>query len=170
MLDDLDRFNQEIEAEGIPAFGMGLGINTGTVVVGNMGSSQRFDYTCLGDSVNLAARLEGQSKSYGVRIVLGPTTADQVKARYPVIEMDNIAVKGKTQGVKIYTVGTTVNYIHDEYLKEYYRGNWATAIGWAQKLVNNDEVTIKHYYELMIERMEQGVPANWDGTYRATSK
>jgi adenylate cyclase len=170
MLDDLDRFNQEIEAEGIPAFGMGLGINTGTVVVGNMGSSQRFDYTCLGDSVNLAARLEGQSKSYGVRIVLGPTTADQVKARYPVIEMDNIAVKGKTQGVNIYTVGTTVDYIHDEYLKEYYRGNWTAAIKWAQKLVNNDEVTIKHYYELMIERMEQGVPANFDGTYRATSK
>jgi adenylate cyclase len=170
MLDDLDRFNQEIEAEGIPAFGMGLGINTGPVVVGNMGSSQRFDYTCLGDSVNLASRLEGQSKSYGVRIIIGPGTAQAVASTYPVIELDCIAVKGKTQGVKIYTIGQTVDYMHEEYLKEYYRGNWKKAITWAQKLVNNDEVTVKHYYELMIERMEEGVPANWDGTYRATSK
>ena len=71
MLNDLDRFNEEVTKEGIPAFGMGLGINTGVVVVGNMGSEQRFDYTCLGDSVNLASRLEGQSKPYGVRIILG---------------------------------------------------------------------------------------------------
>ena len=67
MLKDLDKFNEEIGKEGIPPFGMGLGINTGFVVVGNMGSDQRFDYTCLGDPVNLASRLEGQSKNYGVR-------------------------------------------------------------------------------------------------------
>ena len=170
MLEDLDEFNKEIAHENIPAFGMGLGINTGDVVVGNMGSVQRFDYTCLGDSVNLASRLEGQSKNYGVRIVLGPKTAEYVKDVYPVVEMDCIAVKGKTEGVKIYTVGKTVAYMHNEYLKDYYRGDWNKAIDWANKMVNNDDVTIKHYYELMIERMEEGLPPNWDGTYRATSK
>ena len=170
MLEDLDEFNKEIAKENIPAFGMGLGINTGDVVVGNMGSVQRFDYTCLGDSVNLASRLEGQSKNYGVRIVLGPKTAEYVKDVYPVVEMDCIAVKGKTEGVKIYTVGKTVAYMHNEYLKDYYRGDWNKAIDWANKMVNNDDVTIKHYYELMIERMEEGLPPNWDGTYRATSK
>jgi len=170
MLEDLDEFNKEIAHENIPAFGMGLGINTGDVVVGNMGSVQRFDYTCLGDSVNLASRLEGQSKNYGVRIVLGPKTAEYVKDVYPVVEMDCIAVKGKTEGVKIYTVGKTVAYMHNEYLKEYYRGDWKKAIDWANKMVNNDDVTIKHYYELMIERMKEGLPPNWDGTYRATSK
>ena len=72
MLGSLKEFNDEVTKEGVPAFGMGLGINTGTVVVGNMGSDQRFDYTCLGDAVNLASRLEGQSKNYGVLIVLGP--------------------------------------------------------------------------------------------------
>ena len=170
MLEDLDEFNKEIAKENIPAFGMGLGINTGDVVVGNMGSVQRFDYTCLGDSVNLASRLEGQSKNYGVRIVLGPKTAEYVKDVYPVVEMDCIAVKGKTEGVKIYTVGKTVAYMHNEYLKEYYRGDWKKAIDWARKMINNDEVTISQYYELMIERLEEGIPSNWDGTYRATSK
>ena len=170
MLGDLDEFNTEIFKEGIPPFGMGLGINTGDVVVGNMGSVQRFDYTCLGDPVNLASRLEGQSKNYGVRIVLGPKTAEYVKDAYSIVEMDCIAVKGKTEGVKIYTVGKTVAYMHNEYLKEYYRGDWTKAIDWAKKMINNDDVTIKQYYELMIERLEEGLPANWDGTYRATSK
>ena len=170
MLDDLDRFNEEIAKEGIPAFGMGLGINTGVVVVGNMGSSQRFDYTCLGDAVNTASRLEGQSKNYGVRIVLGPDTAKQVADAYSVIEMDCIAVKGKTEGVKIFTVGETVKYKHEEYLKEYYRGNWKKAITWAKELQADPKVTVKEYYAKMIERMEEGLPAEWDGIYRATSK
>ena len=69
MLADLKKFNDEISKEGVPAFGMGLGINTAEVVVGNMGSSQRFDYTCLGDGVNLASRLEGQSKPYGLSLI-----------------------------------------------------------------------------------------------------
>ena len=170
MLEDLDEFNKEIAKENIPAFGMGLGINTGDVVVGNMGSSQRFDYTCLGDSVNLASRLEGQSKGYGVRIILGPETAQLVQDQFPVVELDNIAVKGKTEGVKIYTIGETVAHMHAEYLKEYYRGNWKDATRWAKMMINNDDVTIKDYYAKMIERMEEGLPANWDGTYRATSK
>ena len=170
MLGDLHEFNKEIAKENIPAFGMGLGINTGSVVVGNMGSRQRFDYTCLGDSVNLASRLEGQSKNYGVLMILGQRTAELVKDTYSVVELDTIAVKGKTEGVRIYTVGETVAYMHAEFLKEYYRGNWNDAERWAQMMVNNDDVTIKEYYAKMIERLQEGVPANWDGTYRATSK
>jgi adenylate cyclase len=170
MLGDLDAFNQEIAKEGVPAFGMGLGINTADVVVGNMGSSQRFDYTCLGDGVNLASRLEGQSKPYGVKLILGPKTAEYVKDTYHIIELDNIAVKGKTEGIKIYTLGETIKHAHNEYLKEYYRGNWDKAIKWAKGLAEDDSVTIKQYYLNMIERMEEGLPANWDGTFRATSK
>jgi adenylate cyclase len=169
MMGSLDAFNAEVEAEGVPAFGMGLGINTDTVVVGNMGSSQRFDYTCLGDGVNLASRLEGQSKNYGVRIVLGTKTAEYVKDEYPVVEMDCIAVKGKTEGVTIYTLGTTVNYKHDMYLQAYYRGDWTRAKKICKELIDS-ETDIKHYYECMLERLEEGLPANWDGVYRATSK
>ena len=68
------------------------------------------------------------------------------------------------------SVGHTVAYMHEEYRKEYTRGNWTKALKWAKMMVNNDEVTIKEYYEKMIARMEDGLPANWDGTYHATSK
>lgn len=172
MLEDLDEFNAEIAKEGIPAFGMGLGINTGDVVVGNMGSRQRFDYTCLGDSVNLASRLEGQSKGYGVRIILGPETADKVRDNFSIVELDNIAVKGKTEGVRIYTIGKTIGYKHDEFLKNYYRGSWREAMRWIRMLLEDSdaEVDIKAYYQAMYERLDRGIPAEWDGTYRATSK
>ena len=168
MMNSLDEFNREIEQEGIPAFGMGLGINTGTVVVGNMGSSQRFDYTCLGDSVNLASRLEGQSKPYGVKIILGPLTAEQVKDEYPVVELDCIAVKGKKEGVKIYTLAPD-NELHQQWLNLYYRGQWNKALLLIEQLIN---VTpeLQHYYDNMSERLKEGVPSNWDGTYRATNK
>lgn len=169
MMESLDEFNKEIAAEGIPAFGMGLGINSAAVVVGNMGSNQRFDYTCLGDGVNLASRLEGQSKPYGVKIILGQRTAELVRDEYPVVELDCIAVKGKTQGVKIYTLGKTNSTQHDIYLTAYYRGDWTRAIRACEKLIKEDN-ELRHYYENMLERMNEGLPPNWDGTYRATSK
>lgn len=168
MMGSLDAFNEEIAKEGVPAFGMGLGINTDTVVVGNMGSSQRFDYTCLGDGVNLASRLEGQSKPYGVKIVLGPITADQVKDEYPVFELDNIAVKGKKEGVYIYTLAQETNE-HREFLNAYYKGDWTRAL----KLVPGCKKAapeMEKYYDAMAERLSEGKPKDWDGTYRATSK
>ena len=168
MMESLDAFNNEITKEGIPAFGMGLGINTGTVVVGNMGSSQRFDYTCLGDAVNLASRLEGQSKPYGVRIILGPITAEQVKEDYAVAELDCIAVKGKTEGVKIYTLAKETME-HRRFLEAYYKGNW----GEAKTLIPVCKTAcpdLEKYYDAMAERLAEGKPKNWDGTFRATSK
>ena len=168
MMESLDAFNKEVVAEGVPAFGMGLGINTGIVVVGNMGSNQRFDYTCLGDSVNLASRLEGQSKPYGVKIVLGALTAEQVKDEYDVVELDCIAVKGKKEGVKIFTLAKG-NQMHDNFLDYYYRGQWNKALTLMSKL---KELTpeLVNYYANMEERMREGMPLDWNGTYRATSK
>jgi adenylate cyclase len=137
-----------------------------------MGSDQRFDYTCLGDGVNLASRLEGQSKNYGVRIVLGQRTAELVKDSYPVIQLDCIAVKGKTEGVYIYTLGTTDVEQHEKYLKLYYAGEWTRARAIAKKLMESGNTTIAEYYEKMIERFDDADnhPKTWDGVYRATSK
>jgi adenylate cyclase len=168
MMESLDAFNAEVTAEGIPAFGMGLGINTATVVVGNMGSDQRFDYTCLGDGVNLASRLEGQSKPYGVKIVLGSRTAELVRDTYSVTELDCIAVKGKKEGVKIYTLAPDTEQ-HQQFLDLYYAGQWKKAMTLIP-LCKNVAPKLEHYYDAMAERLEQGCPGNWTGTYVATSK
>ena len=181
MMESLDEFNNEIVSEGIPAFGMGLGINTDTVVVGNMGSDQRFDYTCLGDGVNTAARLEGQSKNYGVKILLGPKTAEAVKDDYTILELDNIAVKGKTVGVQIYTVidsksaTTLAAQKHHEVMHAKYRDqDFEAVIAYCKSLKLEFGGVMKDYYEMWIQRcedlMQQDLPVNWDGVFRATSK
>jgi len=175
MLKDLEDFNAEIAKEGVPAFGMGLGINTDVVVVGNMGSSQRFDYTCLGDGVNLASRLEGQSKPYGVKIVLGPKTAEYVMDEYPLIELDLIAVKGKKDPVKIYTLAPIDDgmawLLHEKFLDAYREGMWVAARFYAEELRDKGwGGEMNKYYEMMLERMQEEVPLDWDGVFRATSK
>ena len=175
MLKDLETFNAEIEKEGIPAFGMGLGINTATVVVGNMGSDQRFDYTCLGDGVNLAARLEGQSKPYGVKLVAGPKTADMVRDVYQVIELDLIAVKGKTEPARIYTIlekkDPAAEKAHNQFLSHYRSGEWSRALTMAYEMGPLWNGELAAYYEMMMERMNGNkAPKDWDGVYRATSK
>lgn len=174
MLKDLEAFNEEIAKEGVPAFGMGLGINTDTVVVGNMGSSQRFDYTCLGDGVNLASRLEGQSKPYGVKIIIGPKTAEYVKEDFPVLELDLIAVKGKTEPVKIYTIAPYIDALakdhHQKFLDAYRDGAWIAARHYAEELKRAWGGEMAKYYDAMSERIVGKPPKNWDGVFRATSK
>ena len=177
MLKDLEIFNEEVEREGIPAFGMGLGINTATVVVGNMGSTQRFDYTCLGDGVNLAARLEGQSKPYGVKLVVGPQTAELVRDVYQVVELDLIAVKGKTEPARIYTIFDVADgageILHKKFLDFYRQGNWDAALNLIKDLKRCWNEELNAYYSMMEQRIQDlkiEEPYEWDGIYRATSK
>ena len=170
MIEAVEEFNKHLKSIGKPPVGMGAGVNTGKILVGNIGSEGKMGYDVLGDPVSVAARLESQTKSYGVLMILGPDTAEAVKDDFDVVWLDNIAVKGKTVGLDIYTVGKTVKHKHEEYKKEYTRGNWKKAIIWAKELEADPKVTIKEYYHKMILRMEDGIPANWDGTYHATSK
>ena len=164
---------------------IGIGLNTGGCVVGNMGSDQRFDYSVLGDSVNLAARLEGQSKSYAVKTVIGPETYDSVKDTYATLQLDLIAVKGKKEAVTIYTLlgdnefkesGEFKNLEskHIKILEFYFNQKWKNCLNemkLAKMLCNN---LMSEYYEILTERINEyeknPPPKNWDGVYVATSK
>ena len=98
-----DELIQQLEEQGLPRIDIGIGINTGTCIVGNMGSEARFDYSVIGDAVNLGARLEGQTRNYdGVRVLLGPETYRSCTSR-AFAEVDRINVKGKSETVTIYT-------------------------------------------------------------------
>ncbi|MDF2971478.1 MAG: adenylate cyclase [Microvirga sp.] len=107
MLEAVDVLNAELkreQGEEAPRFAIGVGINTGDCVVGNVGSRWRYDYSVLGDTVNLASRLESLSKEYGVSIVLGPATAKALQEHFVLIELDRIAVKGRSEKSAIFTI------------------------------------------------------------------
>ena len=106
ILEAADEFIIELESKGLPRIDIGIGINTGECIVGNMGSEARFDYSVIGDAVNLASRLEGQTRNYdGVRVLLGQETHYSCPAR-DVQFVDSIKVKGKTEAIKVYTTRT----------------------------------------------------------------
>ena len=191
MFERLESLNAEIkaerEAEQKPFFpiNIGIGLNTGECCVGNMGSAQRFDYSVLGDAVNLAARLEGQSKTYGVGIVIGEQT--QIEARdFATLELDLIAVKGKEEAVRIFSlVGDrgklddpafrTLVVRHEEMLHSYRAQQWQRArqsLAECRRLDGADEFEVLHgLYEERIAAYEAEPPdPNWDGVFVATSK
>ncbi|MGO4526700.1 CHASE2 domain-containing protein [Microvirga sp. 2MCAF35] len=121
MLDAVTALNAELrreQGEDAPSFAIGVGINTGDCVVGNVGSRWRYDYSVLGDTVNLASRLESLSKEYGVSIVLGPATAKALQDHFVLIELDRIAVKGRAEKTAIFTIVAPASQRQDPALAE----------------------------------------------------
>ncbi|MCC6470295.1 MAG: adenylate/guanylate cyclase domain-containing protein [Alphaproteobacteria bacterium] len=196
MLRALDALNAErlAEMDGDTArfkpLRVGVGINTGDCVVGNMGSDQRFDYTVLGDAVNLAARLESQSRAYGVDIVIGEATAEAVAGRFALLQLDLIAVKGKSEAVQVFTILGDADMVnapafqrwhaaHDALLAAYRARQWDTAearLGECRGLAREtlgDRAPIG-LYDVYAERIAdfRRVPPeqDWDGVYRAVNK
>jgi len=104
MVQRLERFNRENSSRGWPVIRIGIGINTDLVVMGNMGSESRMDYTVIGDGVNLAARVEGLTKEFRVPIVISHKTAEKVKDFFELIPLGETKVKGKEETVKVYTI------------------------------------------------------------------
>ncbi|WP_436255735.1 CHASE2 domain-containing protein [Neorhizobium sp. LjRoot104] len=155
MLDSMEALNDTLKAEARATgrthypLEIGIGINTGECVVGNMGSASRFDYSALGDPVNLAARLEGASKAYGVPLLLGARTTQAIAPYLAVFELDRITVKGKREEVPVSTAfresAERVRKTHDEFLAARYRGDIATQRALAPILIH-DVPALSAYY------------------------
>jgi adenylate cyclase len=192
MLDRVGKLNQEREqtakennAPFIP-LQIGVGINTGKCVVGNMGSDLRFDYSVLGDSVNLASRLEGQCKSYGLPIILGSRTASVAKDKFAMLELDFIAVKGKKEPEVVYALVGRDDMINSERFQRWheintqmlsrYRGrDWDAALKIIEQgRAADTEGRFKTLYEVYAERIRAfqvtPPPDDWDGAYALETK
>jgi adenylate cyclase len=192
MLDRIDALNKIREDEAahgghvyIP-INVGVGLNTGTCVVGNMGSDLRFDYSVLGDSVNLASRLEGQSKEYGFPIIVGSATALAAKDQFAILELDFIMVKGKTQPEVIYAVAgrgdvaqserfQLLRNLTIEMLACYRSRDWNGALFAIERGRNSDVAhLLEQLYDLYEKRIrsyqDSPPPADWNGAFALLTK
>ncbi|MCP3415322.1 adenylate/guanylate cyclase domain-containing protein [Bradyrhizobium brasilense] len=192
MLERVDDLNREREQEAkdgghvyVP-LNIGVGLNTGSCVVGNMGSDVRFDYSVFGDSVNLASRLEGQSKEYGFPIIVGSKTALAVKEKFAILELDFIMVKGKKEPEVIYAIAgredvassgrfQRLRNLTIEMLACYRGRDWDGALAAIERGRKTDDgQTLQYLYRLYEARIhafqKEPPPDDWNGAFALTTK
>lgn len=159
---------QVFEKEGLPPIHMRIGIHTGIAVVGNMGSTDRFDYTAMGDSVNLAARLEGINKLYGTGILLSSITVQEISQELNLILIDKVKVKGKAQAIEIYSVLDLGKHKVDflTAIEAYRQRQWPQAETAWRALAERPEIhPIAEVYLSRINNFKAMEPASsWDGS------
>src|SRR6056300_340402 len=182
MLRAVEKFNEKITSEGRPPIGMGAGINTGLGYLGEMGSTSRHSYDVLGDAVSTAARIESKCKEYGCLLLVGETTYDATKDDFFYLQVDELAVKGKTVGIRIYTVLDDMNnksdikskLLHEEMYEAYKSQKFDEAIYICKRLRRHFAGKMEDYYAMWIERCEymktQKLPKDWNGVCIATTK
>ncbi len=192
MLERIDELNQvreqEAKDEGRPFIPLnaGIGLNTGTCVVGNMGSDLKFNYSVFGDSVNLASRLEGQSKEYGFPIIVGSRTALAVREKFAILELDFIMVKGKTEPEVIYAIAGREDTMQSgrfqrlrnltiEMLACYRGRDWEGALAAIARGRKTDEAnSLELLYRLYEARIrgyiESPPPEDWNGAFALLTK
>ena len=188
MLEALGRLNaRQAESDaGWQALQIGVGIDTGRCVVGNMGSDQRFDYTALGDTVNLASRLEGQTAAYGVGVIVGETTVSRAPGRFATLELDLIRVKGKRAPERIFTLlggkdmaqsdaYHAMRQSHERMLACYQNREWLgarSAAADARRLAPEPGLNALYdLYKARIDRFMKDPPGpDWDGVAVAETK
>ena len=181
MLDAVDAYTKEMEAQGLPPAAMGWGCNTGIGFIGEMGSTDRHSYDILGDMVSTAARLEARCKAYGVLAIIGAETYNRTKDDFFYLLLDNLQPKGKTVADLIYTVIRTrgEDYSKDRVQHElmhalYKAKKFDEAADMCAKLKGNFGGQMDKYYKIWIERCDfmkqQDLGDNWNGEFVAHEK
>jgi adenylate cyclase len=181
MVRAVTEFSKKLEAEGRPGVKMGAGINTGLGYIGEMGSTQRHSYDVLGDAVSTTARIESKCKEYGCVLLVGEETVRRCGDAFFFLKIDDLAVKGKTVGVGIYTVldDVTPEYVmagktHEKMHALYREQQFNAAIILCQELKAEFDGKMSAYYDMWIERCgfqkTQDLPEDWNGVFVATSK
>ena len=181
MLEAVEKFNDKITAEGRPPVGMGAGINTGLGYLGEMGSTLRHSYDVLGDSVSTAARIESKCKEYGCVLLVGDATYQRTRTDFFYLKVDDLAVKGKTVGIGIWTVldkpypaWRSAQKKHEQMHEDYKAQRFDDAIDKCRMLHDHFDHKMQGYYDMWIERCEymktQDLPSDWNGVHIATTK
>jgi len=181
----LHEMRQKWLDDGLPEIWTRIGINSGLVALGNFGSKDVFDYTVMGDAVNLGARLEGANKQYGTYLMISETTRGEVKDHFHTRFLDSLVVKGKTEPVKVYELlgrisdGTMV-FLADESILEpyksgieyYFNREWDKGIGAFEKAleIDPDDGPSKLFLERCRQYKENPPPEDWDGVFTMTTK
>jgi adenylate cyclase len=178
----LEELNMKWEAQGRRQLSIGIGLNSGPVNVGNMGSDKRLAWTVMGDHVNLASRLEGQTKDYHIRVIVGEGTYQQAKNHYVFRDLDKIRVKGKLKPVNIYELlafgKDAASYSEllsrwDGASALYRQGRWNEAIEAFEALLHKypDDGPAHTFLKRCHEKIEEGAPeAEWDAVWVAKTK
>jgi len=181
MLEKLKELQDKWKKQGIPYFDIGIGINTGDAIIGNMGSYDRFDYTAMGDNVNLASRLEGLNKYYGTNIIIGENVYKLVSNKFEMRKLDVVRVKGKKKPVHIYELQgkkDKINKKKQEFIKYYEQGlefylnkKWDQAVKSFQTALEiyNDNAS-KIFILRIQEFMKNPPPKDWDGVWDVKTK
>ena len=183
MLRELDEWNIVREKKGELPIDMGIGLNTGNIVSGNIGSPKRMDFTMIGDGVNLAARLESACKQYSARLLISEFTYSKLKGTYRIRDIDKVIVKGKTEPVGVYEVldfhseetfpnlMEAVNHFKSG-RAHYDKGEWDKATkAFQEAIALNPNDKLAHTYIARCEQLKAEPPeGEWNGVWVMTSK
>lgn len=182
MIDALKDLNGKWAKEGKKPLNIGIGINTGLMMVGNMGSDQRFDYTVMGDAVNLCSRLEGANKAYRTNILISDSTYKRVRDEFECMELDSVRVKGRHLPIIIYQLMGEKGYVPKESmevmqyfhhgLQLYKEQKWDKAIEMFQKVfhMDNSVYPAKIYIHRATELRSHPPGPDWDGVFEMDTK
>lgn len=171
----LRELNKSWKGKGFPELNIGCGINTGEVIVGNVGSDERLDYTAIGDNVNLSSRIEGLTKEYGVSIIVSENTFEKVKDIFKFRKLDKVSVKGKTKPVTIYELCVDYNEefvkVFEKALEAYFSRDFRKAINLfkeANKIKPDKSCNL--FVERCLGLLKNRPSPNWDGSYVMKTK